>query len=59
MKDHLRALRVVASAIVLCVALVSVAAAQEITGSIVGTVKDANGASVKGLHFYWYETQHL
>jgi hypothetical protein len=48
MKDHLRSVRVVVSAIVLCVALVSAAAAQEITGSIVGTVKDANGAAVKG-----------
>jgi len=48
MKDHSRALSVFVSAIVLCVALVSAAAAQEITGSIVGTVKDANGAAVKG-----------
>ena len=48
MKDHLRSLRVVVSAIVLCVALVSAAAAQEITGSIVGTVKDGNGAAVAG-----------
>ena len=48
MKAHLRALRVVVSAIVLCVALVSAAAAQEITGGIVGTVKDGNGAAVAG-----------
>ena len=48
MKDHSRALSVFVSAIVLCVALVSAATAQEITGSIVGTVKDANGAAVKG-----------
>jgi hypothetical protein len=48
MKDHLRILRTVVSAIVLCVASFSVVSAQEITGSIVGTVKDANGARVKG-----------
>ena len=48
MKDHSRALSVFVSVIVLCVALVSAATAQEITGSIVGTVKDANGAAVKG-----------
>src|SRR5712692_5692236 len=34
--------------LVLCISFTHVASGQEITGSIVGTVKDANGAAVKG-----------
>src|SRR3954469_24977949 len=34
--------------VMLCFGLSGVAMAQEITGSIVGSVKDANGAAVKG-----------
>jgi Carboxypeptidase regulatory-like domain len=47
MRHHLQFLRVVFVAIVLF-SFAAVASAQEITGSIVGTVKDANGASVSG-----------
>src|SRR5258708_3094094 len=47
MKHHVHILRALFVAIVLFT-FISVAVAQEITGSIVGTVKDANGAAVKG-----------
>src|SRR5258708_12841226 len=47
MKHHVHILRALFVAIVLFT-FISVAVAQEITGSIVGTVNDANGAAVKG-----------
>jgi hypothetical protein len=48
MRDHLEfVFRLTALALALC-AGAGVAAAQEITGGIVGTVTDANGAAVKG-----------
>jgi hypothetical protein len=48
MKHHLQiAFRMTFLALALCVGL-SVAFAQEITGSIIGTVKDSNGGAVKG-----------
>jgi hypothetical protein len=47
MRHHLQFIRVVFAAIVLF-SFAAVAAAQEITGSISGTVKDANGAVVAG-----------
>lgn len=49
MKQHMHiTLRLLSMAAVLLLSLSAVAVAQEITGSIVGTVKDANGAAVKG-----------
>ncbi len=42
------AMRVLFTTLALCLSLGAVAFAQEITGSIVGTVKDAAGAAVKG-----------
>jgi len=48
MKHHLRILRTVFVTVAFCVSFAGVAFAQEITGSIVGTVKDANGAAVSG-----------
>src|SRR5260370_23524496 len=48
MRHHPQFLRVVLVALVICLRLSGAALAQEITGSIVGTVKDANGAVVKG-----------
>ena len=47
MKDHLQFLRVMFAAVAL-VSFAIVGTAQEITGSIVGSVKDANGAAVTG-----------
>ena len=48
MRHHLAIVcRMAALALVLCVCAMA-ASAQEITGSIVGTVKDSNGAAVKG-----------
>src|SRR5713226_4522677 len=48
MKHHVHVLRVLFVALALCFSLAGIAVAQEITGSLVGTVKDANGAAVKG-----------
>lgn len=48
MKHFTSATRLLSLAAVLLFCLSAVAFAQEITGSIVGTVKDANGAAVKG-----------
>ena len=48
MKHHVHILRALFVALALCFSLTGIAVAQEITGSIVGTVKDTNGAVVKG-----------
>src|SRR5258708_37683165 len=48
MRQHVHVLRALFVALALCFGLTGIAVAQEITGSIVGTVKDANGAVVKG-----------
>src|SRR5437879_13351788 len=48
MRHQLQFLRVVFVAIAIFFGLTGIAAAQEITGSIVGTVKDSNGAAVAG-----------
>src|SRR2546430_11688211 len=48
MRHQLQFLRVVLVAIALFFGLTGIAVAQEITGSIVGTVKDSNGANVPG-----------
>src|SRR5712691_1657219 len=48
MRHHVHILRALFVALALCLGLTGIAAAQEITGSIIGTVKDANGAVVKG-----------
>src|SRR5436309_15479349 len=48
MKHHVHILRALFVALALCFGLAGTAVAQEITGSIVGSVKDANGAAVKG-----------
>jgi hypothetical protein len=48
MKHHVHVPRALFVALALCFGLTGIAAAQEITGSIVGTVKDVNGAVVKG-----------
>ena len=48
MRHQLQFLRVVFVAIAIFFGLTGIAAAQEITGSIVGTVKDSNGAGVAG-----------
>src|SRR3989454_514107 len=48
MRHELQFLRVVLVAIALVFGLSGIAVAQEITGSIVGTVKDSNGAAVAG-----------
>src|SRR6266700_4265687 len=48
MRHQLQFLRVVFVAIALFFGLTGIAVAQEITGSIVGTVKDSNGAAVAG-----------
>src|SRR5438477_11879908 len=48
MKHHVHILRALLVALALCFSLTGIAVAQEITGSIVGSVKDANGAAVKG-----------
>src|SRR5438067_7914025 len=45
---HLHLLRIVVSLVVFFGCGLGLTAGQEITGSIVGTVKDANGATVKG-----------
>src|SRR5229473_743530 len=47
MKHHVHILRALFVALALCFGLAGTAVAQEITGSIVGTVKDANGGVVK------------
>src|SRR2546426_1402477 len=47
MRHHLQFL-LSAFVFVLCISFTQVAFGQEITGSIVGTVKDSNGAAVKG-----------
>src|SRR5437870_8905532 len=48
MRNHIPFLRVLLLTVALLFGLNAAALAQEITGSIVGTVKDANGATVKG-----------
>src|SRR5438105_10114757 len=48
MRHQLQFLRVVFVAIAIFFGLTGIAVAQEITGSIVGTVKDSNGAGVAG-----------
>ena len=48
MKHNPKFVCLLLATIVLCLGFSGVATAQEITGSIVGTVKDANGAAVKG-----------
>src|SRR5713101_8468831 len=48
MRHHVQILRALFVALALCFGLTGIAVAQEITGSLVGTVKDANGAAVKG-----------
>src|SRR6266571_5965780 len=48
MKQHFHFLRILLPAIALLFGVTAIASAQEITGSIVGTVKDASGAVVKG-----------
>src|SRR5438445_8448942 len=48
MRHQLQFLRVMFVAIVLFVGLTGLAVAQEITGSIVGAIKDSNGAAVAG-----------
>ena len=48
MKQNPKFVCLLLATIVLCLGFSSVAMAQEITGSIVGTVRDANGAAVKG-----------
>src|SRR6266478_2626375 len=48
MRHHVITLRALFFTLALCVGFSGVAFAQEITGTIVGTVKDANGAAVKG-----------
>ncbi len=47
MRHHLQFLRVVFAAVALF-SFVAVASAQEINGSVAGTVRDSNGAGVKG-----------
>jgi hypothetical protein len=47
MRHHVQLLRALFVALALCFGLTGIAVAQEITGSIAGTVKDANGAAVK------------
>src|SRR6266851_3401524 len=46
MRHHLQFSRVLFVALLLCLGLSGVVLAQEITGSIVGTITDANGAAV-------------
>lgn len=48
MRRHLQLLRVLFAALALCFGLTGLAVGQEITGSIVGTIKDPNGAAVPG-----------
>src|SRR5204863_8679646 len=48
MRHQLQFLRVMFVAIALSFGLTGIVVAQEITGSIVGTVKDSNGAAVAG-----------
>jgi len=48
MRHHVITLRALFFTLAFCVGFSGVAFAQEITGSIAGTVKDSNGASVKG-----------
>lgn len=48
MKHNPKFVCLLLATIVLCLGFSGVAMAQEITGSIVGTVRDANGAAVKG-----------
>ena len=48
MKDYVKFLRIALVAVILVLGLSQAANAQEITGGIVGTVKDSTGASVPG-----------
>jgi hypothetical protein len=49
MKHNPKFVCLLLATIVLCLGFSAVAMAQEITGSIVGTVRDANGAAVRAL----------
>src|SRR5260370_7113261 len=48
MKHHVHVLRALFVTLALCFSLAGIAVAQDITGSIVGSVKDSNGAADKG-----------
>src|SRR5688572_32776880 len=48
MRDYVKSLRIALVAVILVLGLSQGANAQEITGAIVGTVKDSVGASVAG-----------
>ena len=48
MKHHVHILRATFITLALCIGFATVGFAQEITGSIAGTVRDANGAAVSG-----------
>src|SRR5258705_12766008 len=48
MRNYFQLLRLMLAVLTLSLGLAGVTVAQEITGSIVGTVKDANGAGVSG-----------
>src|SRR5437773_10339142 len=48
MKSHVQILRALFMALALSLGFAGLVRAQKITGTIVGTVKDANGAAVKG-----------
>jgi hypothetical protein len=48
MRNHLQFLRILFVALMICSSFAGVALAQEITGSIAGKVKDANGGAVAG-----------
>ena len=57
MRHHPKFVCFLVATIVLCFGLSGVALAQEITGSIVGTVRDANGSAVKGATVNIIDTQ--
>ena len=57
MKHNPKFVCLLLATVVLCFGFSGTAAAQEITGSIVGTVKDANGAAVKGATVTVTDTQ--
>src|SRR6185369_506928 len=48
MRNYFQLLRLMLAVLTISLSLAGVTVAQEITGSIVGTVKDANGAGVAG-----------
>jgi len=49
MRNYFQLLRLMLAVLTISLSLAGVTVAQEITGSIVGTVKDANGAGVAGV----------